>query len=76
MDGPDPRGFSGAEWRDKIRVLYDFQRLNLNFATIVFRWQENDMDEDMNLLEDDWNKPVRTMKIQPGHLTPAQMTRR
>ena len=56
VDGPDPRCFFGAEWRDQIRVLYDFQRLNLNFATIVFRWQENDINKDINLLEDDWNK--------------------
>lgn len=56
VDGPGMRCFAGAEWRDRIRTLDDFQRLGIKLLIMVFQWQENDVDEDMNLLDEDWHK--------------------
>ena len=52
--GPDPRSMLAAKWRDKIRELYEVERLKINFDSMVFRWEENDVDEDIDLISGDW----------------------
>ncbi len=52
--GPDPRSFAAPEWRDKIRALYEFERLGVNFLSISFTYTEYDDDEQMDFLNCDW----------------------
>ena len=51
--GPDPRSLHASEWRDKIRMLYESERLGLNFLSISFTYTENGDDERMDLLKCD-----------------------
>lgn len=56
MVGSDPRAMFDAEWRDKFRALYQFEKLKRNFLTLTFTWTENGEDENMDLLSTDWTK--------------------
>lgn len=42
---PDPRSFHAPEWRDKIRALYGFEKLGLNFLSMSFTYTENEDNE-------------------------------
>ena len=53
--GPDPRALPAAEWRDKVRVLYDFEKLKLNFLSLRLHYKEEDQDEALDLLNEDWS---------------------
>lgn len=64
--GPDPRSLPAAEWRDKVRVLYEFERLSINFDSIRFTWQEDQKDEeDLDLISCDWNHAQETFTRLP-----------
>ena len=53
---PDIRAYPAAEWRDQVRVLYEFERLRLNFESITMWFRdESGEDEDRDLLEGDWH---------------------
>ena len=55
QQGPDPRALPAAEWRDKVRVLYDFEKLKLNFLSLKLHYTEEDQDEALDLLNEDWS---------------------
>ena len=55
QQGPDPRALPAAEWRDSVRVLYDFEKLKLNFLSVRLQYKEDDQDEALDLLNEDWS---------------------
>ena len=55
LRGPDPRAVPAAEWRDKVRVLYDFEKLKLNFSSLKLHYTEDEQDEALDLLNEDWS---------------------
>lgn len=52
---PDSQAISGAEWRDKLRIMPSFDKLKLQFESLVLYFRKDDEDEDVDLLNTDWN---------------------
>ena len=51
----EPRNISGEEWRDKIRMQYNFPTLQRNFTSITLHWRNNSDDQTHDLLNGDWS---------------------
>ncbi|KAL8779986.1 MAG: hypothetical protein Q9213_006675 [Squamulea squamosa] len=58
IPGPDPRSYSGKEWRDGVRLLYDFERLSINFLSIVFVYLDryDHSRQSLDLLDGNWEE--------------------
>ena len=54
QEAPDMRAFCAAEWRDKVRRLYDFRRLKLNFNSITWDFTNGGEEDDRDLMNGDW----------------------
>ena len=52
---PDLQAISGAEWRDKLRIMLSFDKLKLQFESLVLYFRKDGEDEDVDLLNTDWN---------------------
>ena len=53
--GPDLRALPATEWRDKVRVLCDLEKLKLNFLSLRLHYTEEEQEEALNLLNEDWS---------------------
>ncbi|KAL8673315.1 MAG: hypothetical protein Q9168_002239 [Polycauliona sp. 1 TL-2023] len=59
---PDLRRLHGSEWRDSVRMLYEFSRLGRNFSSISYMYQDpaTKDDEMLDLLNGAW---LRTQEV-------------
>lgn len=57
MSAPDPRQISRLEWMDKVKRLFEFESLKLQFQTLDFVYVHKNDDNFLNLIEgSDWSQ--------------------
>ncbi|KAL8922437.1 MAG: hypothetical protein Q9208_005159 [Pyrenodesmia sp. 3 TL-2023] len=68
---PDPRVICGEEWKDQIRRLYGFDRLQRNFTSISCRYtspgppDEGEVSNSLDLLHGNWIDGQETFRNLP-----------
>ncbi|KAL8725676.1 MAG: hypothetical protein Q9181_006323 [Wetmoreana brouardii] len=62
MNAPDLRVMPAAEWRNKLRDLYEFDRLGRQLLSLVFEYTQDEDDESLNILSCDWGLAQTILK--------------
>ena len=65
MIAPDPRAMGGEEWRDKIRDLFHFRRLERQFLSLSLSYIKDDEAEVLDLLSCDWSEAQEIFSTLP-----------